>query len=96
MRLIYISIFLFLFTGCLPPQYITEKYIKNNLEVHEINKFSSIRLYPIFRGNVYGGKDYLELTGYKIGKRKGLLIGCIKNKILVDEKNKGKLDELYK
>ncbi len=81
-------------TGCLPPKYITEKYIKNNLEVHEINAFSSVRLYSIYSGNVYGGKDYLELTGYKIGQKKGLLIGSIKKKSEVDQKSEKKADDL--
>ncbi len=67
-----------LFSGCMRTRYITEKYIKNNIEQHVEGKHSNIRTYSIFRGASYGGGSYLELTGYKYDSKKGLVIGADK------------------
>lgn len=65
--------------SCLPTRYITEKYIKTEIENHKPNEFSSIRLYSILKVNVNNGVDYIELTGYKSEVNKGLVIGAAKN-----------------
>jgi hypothetical protein len=57
-------------------RYITERYIKNEVEKHQPNNFSSLKTYSIFKGNTYGGSAYLEFTGYKYLGNKGLVIGA--------------------
>src|SRR5690606_2072376 len=63
------------FSSCMQTRYLTEKYIKTNIEQHKVNEFSSIRTYTIFKGATVGGSTYLELTGYKYASKKALVIG---------------------
>lgn len=65
-----------LLSGCMQTRYITEKYIKTNIEKHNESEFSTIKTYTIFKGTSYGGGAYLELTGYKYGNSKALVIGA--------------------
>lgn len=65
-----------LLSGCIQSRYMTEKYIKSNIEQHTEGDFSSIKTYSIFKGKTYGGVAYLELTGYKYNSSKGLIIGA--------------------
>ncbi len=65
-----------LLSSCMQTRYITEKHIKNNIENHKENEFSTIRTYTVFKGISYGGGSYLELTGYKYGNDKALIIGA--------------------
>lgn len=68
----------FLLSGCLKSRYLTEQYIKTQIEQHEENQFSSIKTYTIYKGVSNDGKSYLELTGYKYKNTKGLVIGADK------------------
>ena len=65
-----------LLTGCMQTRYITERYIKNEVEKHEPNNFSNLKTYTIFKGTSYNGSAYLEFTGYKYLGNKGLVIGA--------------------
>ena len=76
-----------LLSGCMQTRYITERYIKNNVENHNEGNFSTIRTYSIFADVTTDKTGRLELTGYKYGSKKGLIIGADKN-YLVREKNK--------
>lgn len=67
-----------LFTGCTQTRYITEKYIKTNIEKHMEGDFSTIKTYAIFKGTSQSGGSYLELTGYKYANTKGLVLGADK------------------
>lgn len=69
---------LFLLSGCIQTRYITERFIKTNVENHKEGNFSSIKTYSIFQGATITGGTYLELTGYKNGSTKGLVIGADK------------------
>lgn len=64
--------------GCMQSRYLTEKYIKTNIENHKVGEFSSIKSFTIFKGTSVDGASYLELTGYKYGSTKGLVIGTDK------------------
>lgn len=66
----------FLLTGCMQTRFITEKYIKTNIEIHKEGQFSTIKTYSIFKGISIGGGKYLELTGYKYANQKALVIGA--------------------
>lgn len=68
----------FLLTGCMQTRYLTERYIKTNIEHHNDGKFSSIKTYAIYKGASLGGGSYLELTGYKYANTKALVIGADK------------------
>ncbi|WP_031528812.1 hypothetical protein [Dyadobacter crusticola] len=72
---VLISIFLSQIS-CKSSRYITEQYIKNNIEDHQPENTSSIRTYSIFKGNTANTGRYLELTGYKFNFKKGLVIGA--------------------
>lgn len=69
-------VLIFLLTGCMQTRFITEKYIKTNIEIHKEGDFSTIKTYSIFKGISYGGSGYLELTGYKYATQKALVIGA--------------------
>ncbi len=76
-KIIALSLFIVtLLAGCRTPRYITEQFIKTEIEQHNPGQFSSIKLYSIFQGKTYGGHTYLELTGYKYNNTKGLVIGA--------------------
>lgn len=74
--LLVISILTFLQLSCRSARYITEQYIKNNIEEHKPGSSSSIRTYSMFKGNTANAGRYVELTGYKLNSRKGLVIGA--------------------
>jgi hypothetical protein len=57
-------------------RHITEQYIKNKIENHNVGDFSTIKTYSIFKGVSYGGSAYLELTGYKYANSKALVLGA--------------------
>lgn len=75
-KYLIISCLLVLLTGCMQTRYITEQHIKNNVEQHNKNEFSTIRTYTIYKGRSYGSSEYIELTGYKYRKNKALVIGA--------------------
>lgn len=72
------AILTILLSSCMQTRYITEKQIKNSIENHKENEFSTIRTYTVFKGTSYGGGSYLELTGYKYDNKKALIIGADK------------------
>lgn len=76
--LLSVILYVFLLTGCMNTRYITQRYIKTNIETHEVGKFSTIKTYTIFKGIPYGVGMYLELTGYKYANKKALVIGADK------------------
>lgn len=78
-KILTITAFLtILFSSCMRTRYTTEKQIKNNIENHKENEFSTIRTITLFKGTAYGGGSYLELTGYKYDNKKALIIGADK------------------
>ena len=80
MKTIFISsvVLVLLLTGCKQTRYYTEKYIKTKIENHKESEFSSIKTYSIFKGSSPSGSTYLELTGYKYGSNKALVLGADK------------------
>lgn len=57
-------------------RYITEQYIKNNIETHERGALSNIRTYSIHQQATKStASRYVELTGYKYHGQKGMVIG---------------------
>lgn len=80
-------LFLCILTSCNESRYITERYIKNNIEEHTEGSESSIRTYLLYRGATFNGDRYLELTGYKYKGKKGLVIGT---DVLVSSKRRSK------
>jgi len=68
----------FLLTGCMETRYITEKYIKTNIENHKEGDFSTIKAFSIFKGISFEGTGYIELTGCKYTSNKTLVIGADK------------------
>jgi hypothetical protein len=78
-KILTITAFLtIMLSSCMQTRYITEKQIKNNIENHKENEFSTIRTYTVFKGTSYGRGSYLELTGYKYDNKKALIIGADK------------------
>jgi hypothetical protein len=72
-----ISIYLiviFAITSCAQTRSITEEYIKNNIEIHVPNEYSSIRTFNIYQSSI-GIGTYIEFTGHIFLGKKGLLIG---------------------
>ncbi|MEH0153594.1 hypothetical protein V6R21_05735 [Limibacter armeniacum] len=67
-----------LLTGCMQTRYITEQYIKTNVEKHTEGEYSTIRTYTVFKGKSYNSNSYLELTGYKYRDISKLVIGADK------------------
>jgi hypothetical protein len=58
-------------------RYITEQYIKTNIEEHVPKSLSTIRTYSIYKSmQTTTTNRYIELTGYKYQGRKGLVIGA--------------------
>lgn len=78
----------FMLTSCMQTRYITEQYIKTNIEDHKEGQFSTIKTYSIFKGALNGGGVYIELTGYKYANNKALVIGADKY-VLARQKFKG-------
>ncbi len=77
-RLSFLSaiVLLSMLTSCMQTRYITEYYIKNNIEKHTEGEFSTIKTYSIFKGATSNANAYLELTGYKYTNTKALVIGA--------------------
>ena len=73
--LLAIWVTLILSMGCNQTRYITERYIKNNIEQHKEGEYSTIRTYIIYHGAASNGSRYLEFTGYEYQGRKALVIG---------------------
>ncbi len=67
-----------LFSSCLAPREITEHYIKNNLEKHVVGQAQSSVTYSIYKGLSLDQTSYLEMTGFKQGDEKKLIIGVDK------------------
>ncbi len=65
-----------LLTGCMQSRYITERYIKNNIEEHIEGKNSKISTYTILQKMLNTNRSYIEFTGYKYNEKKGLIIGA--------------------
>lgn len=66
--------------GCTPiaSRYITEKYIKTNIENHIPKDTNSIKIYSIYKYHNITAGNYIEFTGYKYQLKKGLVIGADK------------------
>lgn len=73
-----------IFTKCSHTRFITEQFIKTEIETHKTNEFSSIRLYSVYKKKL---KDvsFIELCGYKYNGNKGLVIAADKIKALKKE-----------
>jgi hypothetical protein len=78
MKYIFIIGISILFSSCLVPRDITEQYIKNNIEKHEVGKADNSLTYTIFKGFALDHTSYLEITGFKQGGEKKLVIGVDK------------------
>ena len=81
------SIFIILsliFTSCRHTRYLTEQYIKTNIEEHTQSEFSRLETYSIFQKHLHNqsgsfkGFAYIELTGYKHSGKSGIIIGAEK------------------
>jgi len=75
--ILFFGVTIFL-SSCLAPRDITEKYIKNNIEKHEVGKADNALTYTIFKGYDLDHSSYLEITGFKQGNDKKLVIGVDK------------------
>lgn len=75
--LLFIGVVLF-FSSCMVPRNITEQYIKNNIEKHEVGKPTNSLTYTIFKGFALDHTSYLEITGFKQGGEKKMVIGVDK------------------
>jgi hypothetical protein len=67
------------FTGCKNTRYLTEAYIKNNIEQHIPGNQSHIRTFSIYQGFSIANKKssaYIEFTGLKYNKTKQLVVGA--------------------
>ena len=79
--LLFVSIFFF---SCRHTRYLTEQYIKANIETHTENEFSRLETYTILQKRLrnqsgsFHGFAYLELTGYKHNGKAGMVIGAEK------------------
>lgn len=68
---------LFLLGSCVvPPRYITERYIKNHIEQHNVGEQSAIKMWWIFDNQVEGDNTYTEFVGYEYNGERGLVIGA--------------------
>jgi hypothetical protein len=67
-----------LFSACMAPREITEQYIKNKIEKHEVGKANNSLTYTIFKGFALDHSSYLEITGFKQGSEKKMVIGVDK------------------
>ncbi len=73
------TILSFSLIGCAPAsRYITEKFIKTNIENHISGETSTIRIYSLFKYYNITEGNYIEFTGYKYKSTKGLVIGADK------------------
>lgn len=77
-QVLFVALAAFLFTGCMRTRYITERYIKNDIEKHIQSEFSTIRTLSVFKGFTVDRSAYIELTGYKYKDNKALIIGTDK------------------
>ena len=82
-----LSLFLFicsLLVSCRQTRYLTEQYIKTNIEGHTENEFSRLETYTILQKRLrnqsgsFKGFAYLELTGYRHSGKTGMVIGAEK------------------
>jgi hypothetical protein len=64
---------LFIFTKCSHTRYVTEQFIKNEIEKHENKEFSSIRIYSIYKKKL-SDVSFIEFSGYKCNNEKKLII----------------------
>jgi hypothetical protein len=76
-NLLIISIAIFL-SSCMAPREITEQYIKNKIEKHDIGKANNSLTYTIFKGFALDHSSYLEITGFKQAGEKKMVIGVDK------------------
>jgi hypothetical protein len=77
--LVIISLFGF---SCKNTRYITEAYIKNNVQEHPVDTKTSIKTYSIYQGmskNDKNASTYIEFTGCKYNDTKKLVIGADNN-----------------
>lgn len=89
-----------LVASCRTPRYITEKYIKTNIEDHKEGEFSRIETYSIFQkvlsrqSGSPNGLAYIECTGYKHNGKTGMVIGAFKfqsKRVNLSDKNMSNL-----
>jgi hypothetical protein len=76
-KLLIASSFLMLLFSCKQTSYITEIYIKNNIQFHKANETEDISIKPIanFSMPSSGGVYNIEFTGYNYKGAQGLVIG---------------------
>lgn len=83
-KIIQLFFILLFFSSCRHTRYLTEQYIKANVEEHPENEFSRLETYSIFQKHLHNqsgsfkGFAYLELTGYKQKGKAGIVIGAEK------------------
>ena len=70
--------FSFSLVSCLEQHYLTEQYIKTNIENHKEGNTSAIRIYSLYQTTCFNGEAYIEFTAYKLNGAKGLVIGADK------------------
>ena len=72
--ILFASLF-FIMIGCTPTRHITEKYIKNELQTHKTGNVGYLETRSLYKSDPSKSK-YIELTAYKEGEKKGLVIGA--------------------
>lgn len=65
-------------SSCTHTRPLTEQYIKTEIEQHTVGSFSTIRTYSIFKEASLNSTGFCDLTGYKYGEIKKLIIGAEK------------------
>lgn len=76
-NLVFISIAILL-SSCMAPREITEQYIKNKVEKHVVGQAQTSVTYSIYKGLSSDQTSYLEMTGFKQGTDRKLIIGVDK------------------
>lgn len=71
--IIFFTLSLISITSCSSSRDISETYIKNNHQEHEVGKLSSIQVYPISHGFTKD-KKYIEFEGFMKGTEKFIVI----------------------
>ena len=84
LRFLFLLLLCSFFCSCRHTRYLTEQYIKSNIETHTENDFSRLETYSIFQKHLHNqsgsfkGFAYIELTGYKHSGKSGIIIGAEK------------------
>jgi hypothetical protein len=73
---LYIIGLLVVISSCTSVRYDTERYIKNNIEIHKTGEYSSIKIISLYNQTSMKDGSRLEMTGYKYNNQKGLVISA--------------------